>query len=79
MTTIIQKTRGPCLICDGESIGVNFGVQTCMACKAFFRRNAVKLGVRYTFALEICLLIEKSLYFYFRVIILFVQKMVIVQ
>ena len=33
------------MVCGGKSIGLNFGVATCMACKAFFRRNAVKLGV----------------------------------
>ena len=45
MTTAKQRTLGPCMVCDGKSIGLNFGVATCMACKAFFRRNAVKLGV----------------------------------
>jgi hypothetical protein len=42
-----RKTRddAKCLVCDGPSIGLNFGVQTCSPCKAFFRRNAVKLGV----------------------------------
>jgi hypothetical protein len=44
-----RKTRddAKCLVCDGPSIGLNFGVQTCSPCKAFFRRNAVKLGVCY--------------------------------
>jgi len=43
-----QKKDGEkCLVCDGLSVGINFGVQTCSPCKAFFRRNAVKLGVCY--------------------------------
>jgi len=45
MTSLTRQSRGPCLICGDKSIGINFGVLTCMACKAFFRRNAVKLGV----------------------------------
>jgi hypothetical protein len=34
-----------CLVYDDASIGLNFGVPTCMPCKAFFRRNALRLGV----------------------------------
>ncbi|CAF2106207.1 unnamed protein product [Rotaria magnacalcarata] len=33
-----------CLVCDDVSIGINFGVPTCMPCKAFFRRHARKQG-----------------------------------
>ena len=40
-----NKNHGRCLVCDDNAIGINFGVPTCMPCKAFFRRNAVKLGV----------------------------------
>ncbi len=39
------KDEDKCLVCGGKSIGLNFGVHTCSPCKAFFRRNAVKLGV----------------------------------
>ncbi len=39
------KDDDKCLICGGRAIGINFGVQSCSPCKAFFRRNAVKLGV----------------------------------
>ena len=34
-----------CMVCNGKSVGMNVGVHTCSPCKAFFRRNAVKLGV----------------------------------
>ncbi|CAF1465124.1 unnamed protein product, partial [Rotaria sordida] len=39
-----NKDLDRCLVCDDIAIGLNFGVPTCMPCKAFFRRNAVKLG-----------------------------------
>ncbi|CAF4554469.1 unnamed protein product [Rotaria sp. Silwood2] len=39
-----NRELGRCLVCDDVAIGINFGVPTCMPCKAFFRRNAVKLG-----------------------------------
>ncbi|CAF4694162.1 unnamed protein product, partial [Rotaria sp. Silwood2] len=39
-----NRELGRCLVCDDIAIGINFGVPTCMPCKAFFRRNAVKLG-----------------------------------
>ncbi|CAF1365396.1 unnamed protein product [Adineta ricciae] len=38
------KQGDKCLVCGDSAIGLNFGVQTCSPCKAFFRRNAVKLG-----------------------------------
>jgi hypothetical protein len=41
----IDKDGDTCLVCGGQSVGLNFGVHTCSPCKAFFRRNAVKLGV----------------------------------
>ena len=46
MTALATRMLDPCLVCGDKSIGFNFGVLSCMACKAFFRRNAVKLGVR---------------------------------
>jgi hypothetical protein len=53
MTSETQQTRRPCSVCDAQSIGINFSVPTCMACKAFFRRNAVKLGVTLFFSSNI--------------------------
>jgi len=52
MTPSRQRVRDPCLVCGAESICANFGVPTCMACKTFFRRNAVKLGVSELFIIE---------------------------
>jgi hypothetical protein len=40
-----SQGQNRCLVCDDASIGLNFGVPTCMPCKAFFRRNALRLGV----------------------------------
>ena len=39
------RSLGQCLVCNDKAVGINFAVPTCAACKAFFRRNAVKLGV----------------------------------
>jgi len=41
-----SRSLGQCLVCDDVAVGINFAVPTCAACKAFFRRNAVKLGRR---------------------------------
>ncbi len=41
----ISRHLGPCLVCGDNAVGINFSVPTCAPCKAFFRRNAVKLGV----------------------------------
>ncbi|CAF0874449.1 unnamed protein product [Adineta steineri] len=41
-----DKIHGHCLVCDAVAIGINFGVPTCMPCKAFFRRNATRLGIQ---------------------------------
>ena len=40
-----EEEEDQCLVCGDQSIGLNFGIQTCAPCKAFFRRNAIKLGV----------------------------------
>ncbi len=34
-----------CQICGDIARGMNFDVITCMSCKAFFRRHALRLGV----------------------------------
>lgn len=47
--TMPGKRHDRCLVCDDVAIGINFGVPTCMPCKAFFRRNAVRLGVSIRF------------------------------
>jgi len=41
----VSRNLGPCLVCGDTAVGINFSVPTCAPCKAFFRRNAVKLGV----------------------------------
>jgi len=52
MTSSTKRVLGPCLVCGAKSIGLNFGVPTCMPCKAFFRRNAVKIHVSERFLIE---------------------------
>ena len=47
------KRHDRCLVCDDVAIGINFGVPTCMPCKAFFRRNAVRLGVSIRFSIPL--------------------------
>ncbi|UXI15481.1 Adaptin ear-binding coat-associated protein 1 [Sarcoptes scabiei] len=37
-----DKTIKICMICGDKAKGVNFNVLTCMSCKAFFRRNALR-------------------------------------
>lgn len=54
----MSKTdHNQCFVCDAISVGINFGVPTCMPCKAFFRRNASKIDVR------LFRLVEHSIYF----------------
>ncbi len=33
-----------CLVCGDAALGKNFGAVSCESCKAFFRRNALKVG-----------------------------------
>lgn len=37
--------KNVCLVCGDKALAHNFGVITCESCKAFFRRNALKLQV----------------------------------
>jgi len=41
-----------CLICGDVARGMNFDVMTCMSCKAFFRRHALRSLVRRYFNKE---------------------------
>nr|XP_046917420.1 nuclear hormone receptor HR96-like [Dermatophagoides farinae] len=42
MARKIDKTIKLCVICGDKAKGINFNVLTCMSCKAFFRRNALR-------------------------------------
>ena len=44
--TTENKRKKICQICGDFSLGFNFGAVSCESCKAFFRRNAVKMKVR---------------------------------
>jgi len=41
-----QQQVNKCLVCGDIARGINFDVMTCMSCKAFFRRNAIRDNVR---------------------------------
>lgn len=47
-----------CLVCGDTARGINFDLMTCMSCKAFFRRHALKSSVSSPIAwstrLELC-------------------------
>lgn len=43
--TTDNKRKKICQICGDFSLGFNFGAVSCESCKAFFRRNAVKMKV----------------------------------
>ncbi|CAF1257390.1 unnamed protein product [Adineta steineri] len=38
-----QKSLLICVVCDADAHGYNFDAITCESCKAFFRRNALRL------------------------------------
>jgi hypothetical protein len=42
--TVAKIARLPliCLICGDVARGMNFGVMSCIGCKCFFQRNALK-------------------------------------
>lgn len=50
-TTKKDTTRSQlvCRICGDVARGLNFDVMTCMACKAFFRRNALRVRIKLLF------------------------------
>jgi len=39
-----------CLICGDVARGINFNLMTCMSCKTFFRRHALKSKVKIFFS-----------------------------
>jgi hypothetical protein len=39
------RSKLMCRLCGDVARGMNFDVLTCMSCKAFFRRNALRLSV----------------------------------
>lgn len=41
-----------CQICGDKARGINFDVMTCMPCKAFFRRHALKSKVKLNLILK---------------------------
>jgi len=42
-----QKDMPPCFVCGAKANGYNFDQITCESCKAFFRRNALKLTEKF--------------------------------
>lgn len=42
MARKVDKTPKLCVICGDRAKGINFNALTCMSCKAFFRRNALR-------------------------------------
>jgi hypothetical protein len=47
---VTKRTSGLpliCLICGDVARGINFDVMTCMSCKTFFRRHALKSKVNF--------------------------------
>ena len=42
-----------CLVCGDAALGKNFGAVSCESCKAFFRRNALKVGLYHSVALSL--------------------------
>ena len=44
-----KKDTKKCGVCGDHALGSNFNAITCESCKAFFRRNALKTKVSFTF------------------------------
>ncbi len=42
-----RRDEKRCAVCGDHAVGYNFGAIACESCKAFFRRNALRMSVGY--------------------------------